>query len=151
MKNLLDQPVTDQEIIKKLIPQKFPFVMVDSLFYFDETTAVSGLTISRENILSTETHFSEAGIIENMAQSVALHGGYGAFLYADGKEEVKKGFLGAIKFLEIHELPPINSRIKTHIEVSHDIMGVKLSNISVKDETGKTIAVSTMKTVTVSD
>lgn len=148
MKNLLDRPITDLEFVKKLIPQKYPFIMVDSLFYFDETTAISGLTISETNLLSTKNHFSEAGLVENMAQSVALHGGYGAFL-GKVKGEVKKGFLGAIKSLEIFELPTINSSIKTHIEITHDIMGVKLSHITVKDEAGKTLAVSTMKTVTV--
>lgn len=148
MKNQVPQPITEKSFIKKMIPQEDPFVMVDSLFYCDETTAVSGLLVSEENILSTKTHLSEAGLIENMAQSVALHGGYSAFVHnAEGKPE--KGFLGAIKTLEIYELPPINTRIKTTITVNHDIMGVKLSEIVVKNEEETILATATMKTATI--
>lgn len=147
MKNLLKESITDIEFIKKLVPQKDPFVMVDSLFYFDETNAISGLKIAQENILCGEQYFSEAGLIENMAQSVALHGGYGGFIYEG--EEPQKGFLGAIKYMEIFDLPKIDTSIRTEIEVTHDIMGVKLSNIIVKNEQGETLATATMKTATV--
>lgn len=147
MKNQLKQPILDVGFIKKLIPQKEPFVMVDRLFYFDETTAESGLFITEDNLLSDGTCFSEAGLVENMAQSVALHGGYGAYVNTEGAP--KKGFLGAIKILEIMELPRINTLIKTYIKVNHDIMGVKLSDVIVRDEKGKILATATMKTATV--
>lgn len=137
----------DVGLIKNLIPQKEPFIMVDRLLYFDETTAESGFFITEDNLLSTETCFSEAGLIENMAQSVALHGGYGAYLNTKGAP--KKGFLGTIKTMEIIELPKINTLIKTHIKVNHDIMGVKLSDVTVRDESGKILATATMKTATV--
>lgn len=148
MKNQLTQPITEKAFIKRMIPQEDPFVMVDSLFYCDETKAVSGLLVSEENILITKTGLSEAGLIENMAQSVALQGGYSAFINGEeGKPE--KGFLGAIKTLEIFELPPINTRVQTTIIVNHDIMGVKLSDIVVKNEAGKILATATMKTATI--
>lgn len=149
MKNQLKETITDLGFIRKLIPQKDPFVMVDRLYYFDDTRATSGLFISEENLLSTETHFSEAGLIENMAQSVALFGGYGAFLNEGGKPQ--KGLLGAIKILEIFELPKIRTYIRTEIEVEYDIMGVKLSRIIIKNEQGKVLATSTMKTATLAD
>lgn len=148
MKNQVPQPITEKTFIKRMIPQEDPFVMVDSLFYCDETKAVSGLLVSEENMLSTETCLSEAGLIENMAQSVALHGGYSAFINGEGGKP-EKGFLGAIKTLEIFELPPINTRVQTTIVVNHDIMGVKLSEISVKNEEGKIVATAIMKTATI--
>lgn len=66
----------EKEAVENLIPQKFPFVMIDRMFSYTETTLVSGLNIQEDNIFVKQGLFLEAGIIEHMAQSVALHTGY---------------------------------------------------------------------------
>ena len=48
--NQFTEKITDKDFIGKLIPQKFPFVMVDKLLHFEEKKVVAGLTISEENI-----------------------------------------------------------------------------------------------------
>ncbi len=48
--NLLKEKITDQSTILKLIPQRAPIVMVDTLLYFDETKVVSELTILENNM-----------------------------------------------------------------------------------------------------
>ena len=69
-------PIKDKNLIESLIPQKAPFVMVDKLIDFKENTIIAGLTIPKENIFVQLGVFKEPGIIEHMAQSVALYTGY---------------------------------------------------------------------------
>lgn len=138
--------IKDKDFIGKLIPQKPPFVMVDKLLHFEEHKVTAGLTISAENIFSQNGKFTAPGLIEHMAQSIALYTGYRFFLK---NEEAPTGYIGAIKKAEIRELPPIGKELVTSITILHDIMGVTL----VTAETvcnGKIIASSEMKTVLVS-
>ena len=74
--NLLKEKITDQSTILKLIPQRAPIVMVDTLLYFDETKVVSELTILENNMFVQDGYLTEPGLIENMAQTVALYTGY---------------------------------------------------------------------------
>ena len=100
--------------IHHYIPQKAPMVMVDQLLNSDEKKTTSNLTISAENIFCTEGCFTEPGIIENMAQTAALHAGYEA---KSKHEKVKVGFIGAVKKLNINKLPKVNSTIETIITI----------------------------------
>jgi len=68
-------PLFDAAFVGNLIPQKFPFVMIDKMFSYTETTIVSGLKVTHDNIFVNDGVFLEAGLIEHMAQSVALHTG----------------------------------------------------------------------------
>ena len=65
--NLLKEKITDHSIILKLIPQRAPIVMIDTLLYFDETKVVSGLTILENNLFVEYNYLTEPGLIENMA------------------------------------------------------------------------------------
>ena len=71
----MDKIVSGEEIIA-LIPQKPPIVMVDTLYECLSEKAITGLTISSENMFCRDGLFREAGIIENIAQSAALKAGY---------------------------------------------------------------------------
>ena len=70
------EEITDKDFIGKLIPQKAPFVMVDKLLHFEENKVVAGFSISEENIFTQNKKFTAPGLIEHMAQSVALYTGY---------------------------------------------------------------------------
>ncbi len=139
------EKITDKDFIGKLIPQKAPFVMVDKLLHFEEKKVVSGLTISEENIFTQDNKFTGPGLIEHMAQTVALYTGYQFFLK---KEDAPTGYIGAIKKAEIFELPSIGKELKTTVSILHDIMGVTLVSAETECD-GKIIAVSEMKTVLV--
>lgn len=69
----------EKTAVENLLPQKFPFVMVDKMYSFTETSLISGLDIQKDNIFIDNNIFLEAGLIEHMAQSVALHTGYQFF------------------------------------------------------------------------
>lgn len=57
---LLEKPILN---IENLIPQKTPFVMVDSLLGFSDTNVVSSFKISESNIFFENQTFSEAGLV----------------------------------------------------------------------------------------
>ena len=84
--------------ITQLIPQRAPIVMVDTLWEYSPTTAVVGLTVLEDNIFVQEGSFSASGLIEHMAQSTALHKGYGYYL---NHQPAPMGYIGAIKHIEI--------------------------------------------------
>ncbi|WP_026450862.1 hypothetical protein [Aequorivita capsosiphonis] len=141
--DVFTKKITDKDFIGKLIPQKAPFVMVDKLLHFEDKKVVAGLTISEENIFVQNNKFTAPGLIEHMAQSVALYTGYRFFLK---KEDAPTGYIGAIKKAEIFQLPSIGKELVTTIVILHDIMGVTLVSAETKCD-GKMIASSEMKTV----
>lgn len=143
--NMFTKKITDKDFIGKLIPQKAPFVMVDKLLYFEESKVVAGLRISEENIFTQNNNFTAPGLIEHMAQSVALYTGYQFFLK---KEDAPTGYIGAIKKAEILELPSVGKELVTTVVILHDIMGVTLVTAETECD-GKIIASSEMKTVLV--
>lgn len=135
------QPVTD---IKNLVPQKEPFIMVDTLRSHSESEAISSFTIQKDNVLFDNTTLIEAGVIENMAQTVALHTGYEYFLKG---MVAPTGYIGAIKNIEISKLPLLNDTISTEVRIIQEFMGVTLVEIKVFNEQNEKIASCQMKTV----
>ncbi len=135
--------LADIDKVKELIPQKTPFVMVDELLHFTTDNLKSRFKIRDENLFVENNQFVESGIIENMAQTVALHTGYHFFLMS---KEAPTGYLGSIKNVEISRLPKTGEFIETSIEIIQEFMGVTLVDVVVycKEEI---IAKSQMKTV----
>ena len=129
--------------INQLIPQRAPIIMVDTLWEYSPTTAVVGLTVLEDNIFVQEGSFSASGLIEHMAQSTALHKGYGYYL---NHQPAPMGYIGAIKHIEIYKLPPMGAHIKTSITIVQEFMDVTLVSIETYLE-DVCIAQGEMKTV----
>ena len=136
-------PITDKAFVEQLIPQKFPFVMIDKLLVFSENEITAGLTVTSENIFVSDSCFQESGLIEHMAQSVALYTGYQFYLK---QEPAPTGYIGSIKSIEILQLPKTGSEIETTVNVLHEFMGVTLVEIISKVNNVE-IARGQMKTV----
>ncbi|MCK0145092.1 hypothetical protein MWU78_05485 [Arenibacter sp. F26102] len=141
--NLLKRTINDKGLIENLIPQKAPFIMVDKLLHFSEEKVITGFTPTSTNLFVDNNKFMAAGLIEHMAQSVALHTGYQYFLK---NEQAPTGYIGAIKLAEILELPNRDQELITTVTILHEIMGVTLVRIQVTCN-DKIIANSEMKTV----
>lgn len=136
-------PPFERHFVEELLPQKFPFVMVDKMYSFTQSSLVSGLTVQSDNIFLSDGIFAEAGLVEHMAQSVALHTGYDFFLQ---KLPAPTGYIGAIKEIQITALPKLNDEIRTTVTVLHQFAGITLVEISTKlDELE--IASGQMKTI----
>ncbi|SCX93154.1 hypothetical protein SAMN02927916_0814 [Flavobacterium anhuiense] len=133
----------EKEMVENLLPQKFPFVMVDAMHSYSETSLVSGLEIKHDNILVSNDVFLEAGLIEHMAQSVALHTGYQYFLR---NEIAPTGYIGSIKEIEIKELPKTNDNIQSEVTILQEFAGITLVDI-VTTLNNEEIARGQMKTV----
>ncbi len=140
--NLLKEHITDVDFLQSLIPQKPPFVMVDALHYFSEVKIVAGFTVPQDNLFVFENRFLAPGLIENMAQTVALHTGYKYYL---NKKTAPIGYIGAIKKAEVLSLPKVGSQLETTVEILHDIMGITLVSTKVVSE-NRVLAQSEMKT-----
>lgn len=135
--------IADGDLLQSLIPQKNPFVMVDTLTEYTEQRIISRFTVPADNILVAKNCFSASGLIENMAQTVALHTGYKYYLL---KKSAPTGYIGAIKKAEIFQLPKVSEILVTTVEILHDIMGVTLVEAKVECN-GVLLAASEMKTV----
>lgn len=136
-------PITN---IKHLIPQKEPFKMVSSLLEFSDTSVVSSLKITEGNLFLKDNFFLEPGLIENMAQTVALHTGFDYFLKG---EPAPTGYIGSIKKIDILSLPELNETITTKAEILHEFMGITMVKIDVFNAKEEKIAYGQMKTVIV--
>jgi len=138
---LLEKPILN---IENLIPQKTPFVMVDSLLVFSNTNVLSSFKILENNIFYENQTLSEAGLVENMAQTIALHTGYHYFLKG---QPAPTGYIGSIKEIQILRLPKLYEIINTEARILQEFMGVTLVEITVSNAEKEKIASGTMKTV----
>lgn len=133
--------IASGENLLSYIPQRDPFVMVSALYRADEKSADTGLHIQPENMFVDRGVFTEAGIVEHIAQSTALHAGYG---FINAGKKVPIGYIAAVKNLSIHNLPKVNSELATHVEIVNYVMNVILVQAEVKSE-GEVVASCEMR------
>ncbi|MBB1149247.1 MULTISPECIES: hypothetical protein [unclassified Myroides] len=132
-----------RELVGTLIPQRPPLVMVDALYQFGADFIEAGLSIVGHNICVSNDRLQESGIIEHMAQAVALHTGYAYYLKDIA---APTGYIGSIKKIDIAQLPKVGDQLITRAQILHEFMGVTLVELTTmcKDIT---IATGQMKTV----
>ncbi|PJJ84991.1 3-hydroxyacyl-ACP dehydratase [Mucilaginibacter auburnensis] len=100
--------------ILSLIPQKSPFVMVDELLFSDDNVTRTKFKVRADNVFAMNGEFSEAGLMENMAQTAAAGSGNMARIE---DRPVATGYIGQVKNLEVFELPKIGDELLTEIKV----------------------------------
>ena len=110
--------------VKQLIPQKPPFVMIDHLVHFDQVFTKTEFEILPDNLFVENGRFLESGLIENIAQTCAARLGY--INTVVNKDEVRLGFIGAMKSLYINKLPRVHSTLETTIEVMNEVFNITL-------------------------
>lgn len=139
---MMPLPLSGEKLFM-LIPQRAPIVMVSSLESYHEKGLVSTLLVSEGNIFVDGEKLVESGLLEHMAQSVALHTGYSYFLRG---ENAPMGYIGSMQNVEIFGLPKIGENVFSMITILQEFMGVTLVEIETKLE-DKIIARARMKTV----
>lgn len=136
-------PINDMDIILACIPQRAPMLMVDGLKEYDEKRIIATLTIDVGNVFVKDQILQESGLIEHMAQSVALHTGFGYYLR---QEQAPIGYIGSISNLDLLQSAKIGEQINTEALVLQEFSGVTL--VEIVSRIGKTIiAKGQMKTV----
>jgi predicted hotdog family 3-hydroxylacyl-ACP dehydratase len=106
--------------ITDLIPQRHPVVMIDRLEEVSGNTATGSLLVQASNIFTERGFFTEAGLTEFIAQTAAAFKG---FQNVSSREEVRKGYIAAVKNLKIFTLPPVGSTIRCRINVDNELIG----------------------------
>lgn len=101
-----------------LIPQKFPFRMIDKLESANETNYQSSFIVQADNVLLDGEYFSEGGLIENMAQTAAAGNGYEC---QQANKAVPIGYIGAVKHVQIIKRPKVGDLINTYLELKTKI------------------------------
>lgn len=115
--------------IPELIPQRPPFVMVDSLIYCDRTITRTQLEVRADNIFNDGGHLSTAGICENIAQTCAARLGY---LSLASGQPVKLGYIGAISNMQVFRTPVTGETMVTEIKVLQEVFNITLVHAVVK-------------------
>jgi predicted hotdog family 3-hydroxylacyl-ACP dehydratase len=105
------------EDILEYIPQRPPFVMVDELVFSSDKQTTTNFTILSENLFCENGVFYEAGLIENIAQSVAAGSGYKS---KQKNENAPNGMIGSIKKLQIRKRPGVGVTINTVVNLIAD-------------------------------
>ena len=130
--------------ITALLPQGPPFVMVDKLLYSDGHLTCTTFRITPGNPLVEKGRLSAAGLIENIAQTVAAGAGYAACAV---NESVRPGYIISVKDLDIRDLPEIEAELMTEITITARVADI----IVISGKTtcnGKVIATGEMKILT---
>lgn len=136
------EPIKLTEIpVTELLPQQPPFVMIDCLTGFSETTTETCLTVRDDNVLVQDGRLSVYGLVENIAQTCAARLGYASYIL---HKPVRIGFIGAVRGCKIKRLPLVGETLETRIEVKEEIFGLTLVDAEVRLD-GETIAETQMK------
>ncbi len=117
--------------ITKYIPQRHPIVMVHALIEADDSHAVTELGIEPDNIFVSNEFFAEPGLVENIAQTAAMHVGYQCSLK---NIPIPIGYIAAVKDLKIQALPKQNTRITTSVRVTNKVLDVTVVEGRVEQE-----------------
>jgi predicted hotdog family 3-hydroxylacyl-ACP dehydratase len=112
----------DKNVIQ-LIPQRPPFVMIGELLSTDETFTRSRFVIPADNVLIESGYFTEAGLVENIAQTAAARAGYNA---QRENRPVAVGFIALIKNLELAKLPRVGQTLLTEVEIQDQVFNTTL-------------------------
>ncbi len=111
--------------IRRLIPQRKPFIMVDGFEGSDDNSAVTTLSVCPNNyfILPDDT-LSETGLIEHLAQSCSALAGYQVL--SQGLEHPPVGLIGEVKRFNCLRRPRVGERIRSTIT-----FGMTFGNVTV--------------------
>lgn len=117
--------------ITKYIPQRDPIIMVHELVEADDHHAVTNLMIEPDNVFVSNEYFREPGLVENIAQTAAMHVGYQCALK---NIPIPIGYIAAVKDLKIFSLPRHNTRIATSVKITNKVLDVTVVEGRVEQE-----------------
>jgi 3-hydroxymyristoyl/3-hydroxydecanoyl-(acyl carrier protein) dehydratase len=134
----------NKENITSIIPQRAPFVMIDSLLTADESGFKTTFEIAPDNLFLENGVLSESALIENIAQTCAAGFGYLNSLEEGG--EPKLGFIGAVTHVQVQDAARENDRIETSVQVLSTFDTIHLVEGTAKTN-GKVLVSCQMKIV----
>lgn len=125
---LLNNVMKDLTNIFQLIPQRLPMVMVDEHISTDEKKTLTRFKVLSDSMFCEEGFLSEAGLLENMAQSAAARLGF-SYKMKGGKPPI--GIIASLQEIQINNYPVPNDELITEITFTDEIMGITLVDCKV--------------------
>lgn len=110
--------VNSETNIEIFIPQRPPFVLIDTIREVNAEWACTQLTVPAECPLVTEGVLTLAGLVENAAQTCAVRAGF-----ASGN---KIGYIGAIKQMQAYRLPQVGETLTTEARLLQEVLNISL-------------------------
>ncbi len=104
--------------------------MVDRLLQCDMVVTRTQFSVRADNLFCKDGILTEPGVTENIAQTCAARMGYINLERRGG--EVRVGFIGSIRNLNLHRLPKVGELLETEIVVQSEIFNMTLVNATVK-------------------
>ena len=138
--------MTEQQAIL-WIPQRPPFVFVDTIEDVSEAHAVTRFLITADCPLVTNNILPLAGLMENAAQTCAVRAGW---VQKQNGEEVKKGFIGAVKEMTTYRFPKVGETLHTEANLIQEVMNISLIECTTRID-DELIATTTLKLATIDE
>ena len=104
--------------IDTYIPQRPPFVFIDTVLTVDAEQAVTQFTIPADCPLVTGGVLPLSGLMENAAQTCAVRAGQGA-----GN---KIGYIGAVKQMEVTRFPHVGETLTNRATLIQEVLNISL-------------------------
>ena len=122
--------------IEDFIPQRPPFVFIDTIESVEEKVARTRFTIPAECPLVADNILPLSGLMENAAQTCATRAGD------------KIGYIGAIKQMQVTRFPHVGETLTTEAVVVQEVLNISLMECTTRvgDEL---IATTTLKIATI--
>jgi 3-hydroxymyristoyl/3-hydroxydecanoyl-(acyl carrier protein) dehydratase len=114
--------------IFQLIPQRLPMVMVDEHISTDEKKTFTKFLVLADSMFCEDGVLSEAGILENMAQSAAARLGF-SYKMKGGTPPI--GIIASLQEIQIKNYPKTGDELTTEITFTDEIMGITLVDCKV--------------------
>jgi len=112
--------------IQNYLPHRAPMLMVDLILDIDANFVETTFLIKEDNIFVDKNIFTEAGLIENTAQTCSSIVGKKYFFDEDGTENDNVnviGFISALKNVKINALPQVGNSITTKATLVSKFVG----------------------------
>lgn len=102
-----------------LLPQRPPMLLIDALLTCSDERTVSRFRVPADSVLVEHGVLSEAGLLENIAQTAAAGAG---FAHQRQGQPAPVGFIAAIKNLQISALPAVGTELTTEVRVLNQVL-----------------------------
>lgn len=122
--------------IEDFIPQRPPFVFMDTIESVEEKVARTRFTIPAECPLVADNILPLSGLMENAAQTCATRAGD------------KIGYIGAIKQMQVTRFPHVGETLTTEAVVVQEVLNISLMECTTRIG-NELIATTTLKIATI--
>lgn len=98
------------------IPQRPPILLVDTFLECDDQQIVTDFLIPENHIFVQNGALTEAGVLENIAQTCATRIGW-----LNHDKPIRIGVIGSISKLQFFALPPAGRHLRTKVEIIAEV------------------------------